>query len=421
MHMKLLTVSALAATVAAFPAVQSEARALSSSSETNSGFFPSKQFDAQDQYVDVSPGSGHEFRSPTKHQIRGPCPGLNAAANHGFTSRTGVFDYQDTTQGLFDAFALGKDFSNILFVFSIFNSGSLVDMKWSIGGPMKTTTVGGLLGKGLGLSNSHNKYEGDSSPARGDAYLHHGDAHSLVIGNYANIIKHAGKKDNYDFASMRKHIVYTHEYTIKNNPYGFFGPGFFVSPIAHEFVTAFMSNHSADNVGGTLPKSILNSFFAVKEDKNGKMTWMPGQDRIPDNWYRRPSNNPYGVAAAFGDLGLTIKENPEIADIGGNMGKPNSYAGIEIEDLTGGVFNSKNLLKGNNLACFAVQGLTIAIPGATSALQKKATPFAKMADKILGGQLAALNCPQIKKYDTAKFKKYPGWQWDQPIQPATPY
>lgn len=39
-------------------------------------------FDAEEQFVDVRQGSGHEFRSPTQGQVRGQCPGLNAASNH---------------------------------------------------------------------------------------------------------------------------------------------------------------------------------------------------------------------------------------------------------------------------------------------------------------------------------------------------
>ena len=43
---------------------------------------------------------------------------------------------------------------------------------FSIGGPpgKSLPVVGGLLGQPRGLSNSHNRFEVDSSPARGDLY-----------------------------------------------------------------------------------------------------------------------------------------------------------------------------------------------------------------------------------------------------------
>lgn len=45
-------------------------------------FEPVPIFDAKAQYVNVSKGSGHEFVPPGANDLRGPCPGLNAFANH---------------------------------------------------------------------------------------------------------------------------------------------------------------------------------------------------------------------------------------------------------------------------------------------------------------------------------------------------
>lgn len=50
-------------------------------------FEPAPYFNAQEQYIDVSPGSGHEYVAPGPSDLRGPCPGLNAFANHGESSR----------------------------------------------------------------------------------------------------------------------------------------------------------------------------------------------------------------------------------------------------------------------------------------------------------------------------------------------
>ena len=43
---------------------------------------------------------------------------------------------------------------------------------FSIGGPPATSlpVVGGLLGRPRGISNSHNRFEGDASSTRGDLY-----------------------------------------------------------------------------------------------------------------------------------------------------------------------------------------------------------------------------------------------------------
>ncbi|KAI9798241.1 MAG: hypothetical protein M1835_002727 [Candelina submexicana] len=38
--------------------------------------------------------------------------------------------------------------------------------------------------------------------------------------------------------------------------------------------------------------------------------------------------------------------------MGGNTGGPNTFTGIDIGNMTGGVFNSENLQDWNNFACF---------------------------------------------------------------------
>lgn len=67
-----------------------------SEDEGNSGPFPSLTFNPADQYVDVRPGTTHEYRAPRPNDKRGPCPGLNAAANHGFLPRNGIPNIQQS-------------------------------------------------------------------------------------------------------------------------------------------------------------------------------------------------------------------------------------------------------------------------------------------------------------------------------------
>ena len=58
-----------------------------------------------------------------------------------------------------------------------------------------------------------------------------------------------------------------------------------------------MSNHSAERPNGFLTTEVFKSFFAIS-GTNGNLVWNPGKERIPDNWYRRPSSNPYDAARA---------------------------------------------------------------------------------------------------------------------------
>lgn len=61
-----------------------------SENEGNSGPFDSLVFNASEQHVNVTPGSANEYQAPGSGDLRGPCPGLNAAANHGFLPHNGV-------------------------------------------------------------------------------------------------------------------------------------------------------------------------------------------------------------------------------------------------------------------------------------------------------------------------------------------
>lgn len=105
-------------------------------------------------------------------------------ANHGYLPHNGVGTIQDFITGCTEAFGmgndnpisiiyilipLGTDLSSFLAVYGAIFDGDLTS--YSIGGPVfSLTNLGGLLGEPQGLSGSHNKYEGDASPTRGDLY-----------------------------------------------------------------------------------------------------------------------------------------------------------------------------------------------------------------------------------------------------------
>jgi len=64
--------------------------------ETNCGPVPCLIFDPVDQFVDVSPTSENPYIPPGPGDLRGPCPGLNAAANHGFIPRSGILSITES-------------------------------------------------------------------------------------------------------------------------------------------------------------------------------------------------------------------------------------------------------------------------------------------------------------------------------------
>jgi hypothetical protein len=99
---------------------------------------------------------------------------------------------------------------------------------------------------------------------------------------------------------------------------------------------------------------------------------------------------------------------PHLADLGGNTGKPNTFTGVNITDLTGGVFNAETLLEGNNLMCFAFQAASEGAPDILSGLVSNVAKAVQMLTGPLTAILSALSCPQLEKYDTSLFSQFPG-------------
>lgn len=100
---------------------------------------------------------------------------------------------------------------------------------------------------------------------------------------------------------------------------------------------------------------------------------------------------------------------------GGNTGKVNSFVGIDVTNLTGGILNTEVLLEGNNAVCL---GLELLLEFSSSLLHSLyttiITPLKQLTDQ-LGPTIASLNCPQLTTANNggtdllASFKKtYPG-------------
>jgi hypothetical protein len=90
-------------------------------------------------------------------------------ANHGYLPHNGIGNMPDFINGCQEAFGMGVDLATFLAIYGAIFDGDLTS--YSIGGPVPgLLNLGGLLGAPQGLSGSHNKYEGDVSPTRGDLF-----------------------------------------------------------------------------------------------------------------------------------------------------------------------------------------------------------------------------------------------------------
>jgi hypothetical protein len=213
---------------------------------------------------------------------------------------------------------------------------------------------------------------------------------------------------------MHRQRNFTLHNSISTNPQFFFGPfsGLLVSNAGHCFVPGMMANFSSENPNGQVTKNILMSFFAVSEDPiTGALKHKKGHERIPDDWFRRPSGllNEYGNLEFAIDLIKMAAVNPAILKVGGNTGKINSFAGVDLGDLTGGAYNGLDLLNPDKLVCFLFRLLLAVVPD-------------MLQGGLLGGILnVALNlltttlvplfdpkCPGIQNWNGNLLKQFPG-------------
>lgn len=192
------------------------------------------------------------------------------------------------------------------------------------------------------------------------------------------------------------------------NPYFFNGPftGVFVQPAAYLFIYRFMSNKSSTYPEGYLDGEVLKSFFGITGTSTDDFVYNEGQEKIPDNWYKRAAGDEYSIPFFLTDAIAAALEYPKFLDVGGNTGTPNSFTGVDISDLTGGVFNAQTLAQGDNAACFAMQFAQQAAPDLLKGLFSSVTAPLAQLNGAIGQVLAGLSCPQLTSIDTSQFAKF---------------
>ncbi|XP_018899517.2 uncharacterized protein [Bemisia tabaci] len=176
-------------------------------------------FNAEAQRVDVS--GKHAFKPPGPKDQRGPCPGLNAMANHNYIPHNGITTLSDMIEGAYKVFGLAPDLGLILGMAGIGYAGNLRSV--SIGGPSDEVSAGPFPTP-QGLSYSHNKFELDSSPTRGDLYMY-GDAAKLQLSQFKDLLDMGkGPNPNYDFDTADAFYEKRLKQCKSSNPYFFHPP-----------------------------------------------------------------------------------------------------------------------------------------------------------------------------------------------------
>ena len=107
--------------------------------------------------------TAHYFVAPGPGDIRGPCPGLNTAANHNFLAHDGITTFTELVDAQQNLYNVGYDLATLLALLGLtLTDGDVQTERLSIGCDASNRTAAGTL---LGSSaiepglDGHNKFE----------------------------------------------------------------------------------------------------------------------------------------------------------------------------------------------------------------------------------------------------------------------
>ncbi|ETS62251.1 hypothetical protein PaG_03322 [Moesziomyces aphidis] len=387
------------------------------------------KFNPQEQHIDLT-SEEHKFIPPGPNDIRGPCPGLNLLANHGYLNRNGVTNLFQGIDAIGKVFGVEADLGLALNAYAVVFNGNILDLSWSIGGPYKSQGLGqvtDLLFGTPGGINAHNIYEGDASIVRQD-YYQPGANHDNVqvhLPYFQDLLDLGNNdqtedKDVYTAELMLKHKSNRWHQSVETNPLFFnsaFG-GLVVTTAAERFVAEFAANNTVDENGYNrlyLDEKNLLAFFSVERTANG-LKYTPGHERLLPGWTRRPLGATFGLD----DIVLTLLHaaaiDPSLLSVGGNAGKVNTFTGVDVGNLTGGLYNFETLAKDPQaLACYLYQiGIEQLVPTQINVLYKVTGQALDFVAKYLTApwkKLATAGgnpCDSFNSNIAQAYSKYPG-------------
>jgi len=310
-------------------------------------------FNATEQRVSTT--GRHQFIAPSSTDLRGPCPFLNAAANHGYIDRSGYTTAWEVISVAVNVFGMGTDLATFLSSYAAIVHGDSI--AFSIGGTSvkwQAATSAGQHTRGTGFSGSHNSMECDGSPISSDAF-----GKQTRFGARVEHLKqlfglHQHSRDaNFDMPTLTDFRAVRQAHSIAENKFFFNGPftGLIMQPASYSFMYRLLANHSAEHPSGHLTQDVLESVYGITTEK-GKMKYTPGHERIPHNWYRRSRKIPYDNQFLLNDTIYQASHHPEFFRLGGNIdGEANRFRPVDIKAMTDGVYRAATLHEDWNFAC----------------------------------------------------------------------
>lgn len=255
------------------------------------------------------------------------------------------------------------------------------------------------------ILGSHNNYETDSSPLKSDL-SQYGSNTKLVMSQFFSLYNRQpdASTANYNLEVLRDFRKERYYESIAKNPNFAYLPfsGIEVSQAAFTFIYRFMANKSAENPEGVLNKEVLKSFMSISGPEDN-LKWTPGNERIPDNWYKRNAADEYSVPYFEADILYFAETVPEVLGLGCNKGAVNTFSPIDPSQLTSGAYTAQQIAK--SPLCFAAAFAKVEIPLITGLATSSLGPL----NTLLDGLTTGMNCAKIGSVNQTALTACPGF------------
>lgn len=320
--------------------------------------------------VPANGDTAHAFVPPGPNDIRGPCPGLNTAANHNFISHDGITTFSELLDAQQNIYNVGYDLAVLLAVLGVGLDGDPITEKMSIGcdATSRTSLLGSLLGAEGGL-DTHNKFEGDASLTRADFFFGNNYAFNDTYFAELTVLAYIGgpKTDIINSYSYSQSVVAQHQFnryqnSVATNPNFFFGPKAILLYGAASFLYELFPSHGPDGLAVFLD---IGSFYGTTNpDTNGNVVFN-NTEHIPINptggpgWFSR--TDPYNLTALVVQVIDLYTAHPVL--FGGNTGVGN-FDALNFSVIVEG----KLSLNVQDVLCLIYQLVTDDVPDSLSSV-----------------------------------------------------
>ncbi|KAF8899578.1 heme-thiolate peroxidase [Gymnopilus junonius] len=223
--------------------------------------------------------AAHPWKPQAPGDIRGPCPGLNTLASHGWLPRNGIATPDQIVTAVQEGFNMDNSLARFIVYAAFLVDGNVVTNLLSIGQKTSATGQAPPAPAIVGGLNTHAVFEGDTSMTRADFFF--GDNHDFNETLFDQFVEFSNKfgGGNYNLTVAGELRFQRISQSIATNPtFSFVAPRYFTAYAESVFpINFFVDGRQND---GQLDMVTARGFF---------------QDmRMPDGFFR--ANGPQSVA-----------------------------------------------------------------------------------------------------------------------------